>query len=78
MCAAAKERFGLTDQQSGSLSLHWKRSGGLGGRQEVVLIVGMVYRGHIGNTREVVRLCREFVEAELPIALRGSQVNEGR
>jgi hypothetical protein len=75
VCAAAKERFGLTDERAQSLSLHWRRSGELGGKQEVVLVVGMVYRGHIGNTRDIVRFCRDFVEAELPLDLRGGQAN---
>jgi len=66
MRAAAKERFGLTEQQAQSLFLRWRRSGELGGREEVVLVVGMVYRAHTGNTREIVRFCRDFVEAELP------------
>jgi len=75
MRAAAKEGFGLTDRQSGALFLHWKRSGALGGQQDVVLIVGMAYRGHPGNTPEIVRFCREFVEGELAAGKGGGPVN---
>lgn len=70
MCAAAKLRFDLETQQTRSLFLHWRKSGPLGGPQEVALVVGIAYRGHMGNAAQVVQFCREFLERDLDAALR--------